>query len=90
MTRLESSDIDLAVASTGSEISLSSDINAQNFALAYRWNEKIAMFFDDWFIEQVIAGVALNDQGTLRNAAQAVQQGIPTFLSCLHSGLRMH
>lgn len=71
---LATSRFDLAVASIGAKSSLERDINAHNFAIAYKWSNKISEFFDEWFLHQVDAGVALNDQGTLRNAARLIRK----------------
>ena len=70
------SDFDLAVASTGN---VDEDIAPHNFAIAYRWNENVANFFDEWFMMQVSAGVSLDDQHTLRRAVAVMQGKVPTF-----------
>lgn len=72
--RLIESDFDLAVASVGQKSSLPEEINPHNFAIAYKWNVKVAKLFDEWFMEQVGAGVALDDQHTLLRAVREIQK----------------
>lgn len=73
---MAASDFDLAVASSGND---AEDIAPHNFAIAYRWNEKVANFFDEWFMTQVSAGVSLDDQHTLRRAVAVMQGRFPVF-----------
>ena len=67
--RLGKTDFDLAVASTGP----GSHIIPHNWAIAYRWSKDVSSFFDEWFLQQVYRGVALNDQGTLRQAVNVIK-----------------
>ena len=62
---------DLAVASLSNESNTASPRPgwAHNFAIAYKLSALTFQFFDTWFLEQVDAGVALNDQSTFVNAA---------------------
>ena len=71
-----SSDFDIAVASQGDT---AADISPHNFAIAYKWNREVSLFFNSWFMTQVIAGVALDDQHTLQQAVVITKEWFPTF-----------
>ena len=73
LQRLASSDFDIAVASIGSSGNDDDDISPHNFALAFRWSDVTAELFDEWFMTQVSAGVALDDQHTLLRAVRTLQ-----------------
>jgi len=75
--QLQSSSFDFAVASAGDQ--KHNNFQPHNFALAFRWNEVVAKFLDEWFMEQVSTGVALDDQHTLRKSGVAFAAREPHF-----------
>ena len=86
--KLIGSDFDFAVASVGQKSSRSHDMKPHNFAMAYKWNDKVADLFDEWFMLQVSAGVALDDQHTLLRALHEIQSQREDFkFKVLHPSL---
>ena len=47
---LQKSSFDFAVASTSGHSSMPQDILPHNFAIAYRWNEAVALLFENGFL----------------------------------------
>ncbi len=75
--KLQDSSFDFAVASAGGQGE--NIFQPHNFALAFRWNELVSRFLDEWFMEQLSTGVALDDQHTLRKAATQFVAREPSF-----------
>ena len=74
--KLQDTDFDFAAASTGPSNKM---IYPHNFALAYKWSTTAALLLDEWFMEQVSTGVALDDQHTLKRATSFIQKHVPSF-----------
>lgn len=61
----ESSSVDFAVASSNPT---SLHLVCHNFAMLFRWNDRVKNLFVDWILEQLQAGIAADDQHTLCKA----------------------
>lgn len=61
----KASHIDFAVSSANPT---STYIVCHNFALLFRWNERVKNLFVDWILEQLKGGISADDQGTLCRA----------------------
>lgn len=79
LNRLANDEFDFAVATSSSKSSSAEHIFPHNFALAFKWNERVALFFDAWFMEQVSAGVSMDDQHTLIRTARDFEKAHPMF-----------
>ena len=79
LNRLAHDDFDFAAATSSSRSSSAKDIFPHNFALAFKWNRVVASFFDAWFMEQVSAGVSMDDQHTLIRAARTFRMSHSSF-----------
>ena len=64
--------IDIAVASSNPK---STHVVCHNFALIYRWNNRVKKLFVDWILEQLNQGIATDDQGTLCRALKYGKNG---------------
>mmetsp|Transcript_297 Transcript_297/g.493 ORF Transcript_297/g.493 Transcript_297/m.493 type:complete len:377 (-) Transcript_297:112-1242(-) len=61
------SSMDIAVPSSNP---VSDIVQCHNFALLFRWNDRVKNLFVDWILEQLKKGISYDDQGTLCKALE--------------------